>query len=170
MLAPVDAPSPRHRGLASLSPDLGAGEGLQRLAWVPVPLMCSSRGRQVGVSHYAAVARLPALGSAPGSWHPGSLYKFPWFSLKTQERSREGGTSLGLLHPTDLRGWVSVSVRRTAAVGSTSGPRAPAGASTAQWCGRGSLGVSGSVSSSAVRLAAAARLCMVSRWCCLALL
>ena len=65
---------------------------------------------------------------------------------------------------------MSASVGTTAAEGSTSGPLAPAEASRAQWCGLGSLGVSGSTSSSGVRLAATARLCMASRWCCLALL
>lgn len=44
-------------------------------------------------------------------------------------------------------------------------PRGPG----AQWCGLGSLGTSGSVPSSGVQLAEA-RLCMASRWCCLALL
>lgn len=59
---------------------------------------------------------------------------------------------------------------RRAATGSVSGPWVPAEASGAQWCGLGSLGTSGSTSSSGVLLVAAARLCMASRWCCLALL
>lgn len=163
---PPEAPGP---GLTAAGP--GCWRGHAEASMGPDALVCAVHGvSRRGFSHYVAVAQL-WLWSPPQEadiWDPCSSSR--WFSLKTQERSREGGTSLGLLHPTDLRGWVSASARRTAAAGSTAGPRAPAEASRAQWCGLGSLGVSGSVSSSGVRLVATARLCMASRWCCLALL
>lgn len=118
----------------------------------PDALPCAQhRVSRRGFSHYRLSSSW--LWSPPGEADP-------FLVVFTENPRKEEGRR----HVTPLTqgGWVFASAR-TAAVGSTSGPWAPAEASRAQWCGLGSLGVSGSMSSSGVRLAVTARLCMASR-------